>query len=134
VGNKCPPIGFHWPKGKSGNPSGRPKKKKTFDEILMKEIHKTAKFSIGGGKAVTKSYLEAHISQMVKDGIMKGPQSKKHLSQLLREAEIRLAEEKAKGRSMKYMEEREFNWTEAQETLFQELHDVEAAQRAADLK
>jgi Family of unknown function (DUF5681) len=131
VGNGCPPPEFHFVKGKSGNPRGRPKQKKTFDDYLLKELHKLVTVSIGG-KTFKMNGFEAFSATTVKDGIAKGPQSKRLLSQRIDQLEARQAEERARSKNMKYMEEKEFVWSERQEKLFQELHDAEAAQKRED--
>jgi Family of unknown function (DUF5681) len=68
VGYKKPPRRTQFKPGQSGNPKGRPKKQKTVTDVFLKQVNKTATFSING-KEQRKTMLEAialkHVSMAV---------------------------------------------------------------------
>lgn len=41
VGYGKPPKGTRWPKGTSGNPRGRPKKKSSIEDLFIQELNKS---------------------------------------------------------------------------------------------
>jgi Family of unknown function (DUF5681) len=55
-----------YPKGQTGNPSGRPKDLANFGDLLMKEFYK-AVTAVMNGKTVKKSQGEIVAQQMVKN-------------------------------------------------------------------
>jgi Family of unknown function (DUF5681) len=58
-----------FPKGKSGNPSGKPKDLANFGELLMKEFYKTVIANMAG-KTVKRSQGETVAQQVVKNAIV----------------------------------------------------------------
>ncbi|MES2476441.1 MAG: DUF5681 domain-containing protein [Verrucomicrobiota bacterium] len=73
VGYGKPPKHTRFPKGQSGNPNGRPKKKKSVKD-LFEDVWQT-EVKVNGAK-MTKA--ELFITQLVNDGI-KGKASARHL-------------------------------------------------------
>ena len=123
VGNKRPPLHSRFQRGKSGNPSGRPKGRTNFDTTLLKEFYKPVSATING-KPIKLTNDRLFAASLVKDGITKGPQSKLQLANRVERAEARLAAEaEAAVRKTAQAEKDppEFKWTEAQERLYQEL-------------
>ena len=79
-----------WPKGVSGNKSGRPKDLARFGDLLMKEFYKTVAANLGG-KAVNKMQGEIVAMQMVKNAINKGPVAMNLLLKFIEQHEAREA-------------------------------------------
>jgi hypothetical protein len=121
VGNKRPPKEFQFKSGASGNPSGRPKGRTKFGDVVFKELKKKVTATMGGQPIkITNEAIFA--SQLVKAGITKGPQSAGLLVSMIEKVEARRAAEEA-ARVAKQAEEpmKEFTWAQAQEELYQEL-------------
>ena len=123
IGNKKPPPGRPFQKGKSGNPSGRPKNLSRFGDVLMKEFFKPVVAQVGG-KMVRASQSQLLAQQMVKNGITKGPQAMKLLLQFIEAHEAREAAKQALE-AKKAAEDGEniedFSWDAAKEELYQAL-------------
>jgi Family of unknown function (DUF5681) len=89
VGYKKPPLQHRFPKGRSGNPDGRPRKPKTIDTLLDKALKETVVANENGGrKTITK--LEAVVKQVVNKAITGEVRVIKLLIELLREAKPEL--------------------------------------------
>jgi hypothetical protein len=123
VGNKKPPRHTRFKPGQSGNPSGRPKGRRNFDTILLKEFHKKIPVTING-KLTKAPNDELFAHNWVKDGITKGPQSKLHLANAVRAAEARVAAAEAEARKKVDADEPILEWTEEQEKVYQELMKI----------
>lgn len=69
VGYKKPPKHSQFKRGKSGNPKGRPKRKKeSMSDLIGKLFNKTIKVSVNGDiKTITQA--EAFLSQLYKKAI-----------------------------------------------------------------
>lgn len=124
VGNKKPPLHSRFKPGQSGNPRGRPKGSKKLSVALLEELRRTVCATVNG-KPIRVTNAELFVAALVKDGITKGPQSKKLLLSAFRESEA--LEEEMEAASKKTAAEKpisEFSWTEERERLFQELERV----------
>ncbi len=119
IGNKKPPPGRPFQKGKSGNPSGRPKNLSRFGDVLMKEFFKPVVAQIGG-KTVRKSQMELVAQQMIKDAIIKGPTARSMLLKFVEQHEAREATKEAK-KATEAEDMSAFNWDDEKEQLFQTL-------------
>ena len=120
VGNKKPPLHTRFKPGQSGNPSGRPKGRRSFDTTLLKEFYKPVLATVHGKPVkVTNDKLFAH--SMVKDGITKGPQSKRELANAIQRAEARLAAMAEAKKKAEPEEDPIFVWDEEAEKRLQEL-------------
>jgi hypothetical protein len=121
VGNKKPPLHTRFKPGHSGNPSGRPKAAPDFGMMLQKELSKKVAATINGRSVKLMNY-DLWIMSLVKDGITKGPQSKALLLKSIMMIQAQLAgkaELQAKAEVQK--SESNFEWSEEQEKLYQEL-------------
>ena len=121
VGNKKPPLHSRFKQGKSGNPSGRPKGRTNFDTTLLKEFYKPVSATING-KPIKLTNDKLFAVSLVKDGITKGPQSKLQLANRVERAEARLAAEaEARKKSEAERPVAKFQWTDAQQRMYQEV-------------
>jgi hypothetical protein len=85
-------------KGRSGNPSGRPKNLARLGDLFTQELFKHVPVTMGG-KMVNKMQAEILVSQMVKQAIAKGGNSTRIALQFMEAHEAREAakeERKAK--------------------------------------
>ncbi len=124
VGNKNPPLHTQFKKGVSGNPKGRPKKKPSFHEMLLRESHRGVTVT-RNGRRVKVSQLQLLAANFFKSGITGGPQATKLLLTELRQAEA-MAEAKA-NKKQQDMDDPPFSWTREQEELLRELERLEAS-------
>jgi hypothetical protein len=125
VGNKKPPLHTRFPKGKSGNPGGRPKGSSKnlayFGDILMKEFSKTVPANIAG-QTVNKTQGEILAQVMMKNAITTKRAS--HIALLLKfmEAhESRLAALEAVKLKQVAEGSIEIDWDDEKEKAYQEL-------------
>ena len=118
VGNKKPPLHTRFKPGQSGNPKGRSKGCSNFVATLLKEFHKPVSATING-KPIKVTNAQLFVSALVKDGIMKGPQSKALLLSAIQQSQAEQAAETAPKKELE--DEKPFSWTEEQELLYQEL-------------
>jgi hypothetical protein len=89
VGYKKPPPQHRFPKGRSGNPNGRPKKPKTLNTFLDQALKETVVVNENGRrKTITK--LEAFAKQLVNKATAGDARSGKLLIAWLREAKPEL--------------------------------------------
>jgi hypothetical protein len=124
VGNKKPPLHSRFKRGQSGNPAGRPKGRKTLSKALLDEFHKPVSATVNG-RPIKATSAKLFVASMVKDGITKGPQSKKLLLSAVRESEALEGEmEAARRKAAAEKPIQEFSWTEEQELLYLELERV----------
>ena len=124
IGNKKPPPGRPFQKGKSGNPSGRPKNLSRFGDVLMKEFFKTVDAQVGG-KMVRASQSQLFAQQMVKNGITKGPTAMKLVLQFIEAHEAReAAKEALKVKRASEGGLANFSWDDEKERILQELSDA----------
>lgn len=68
VGYKRPPVHSRFPKGQSGNPSGRPKKKRVFLDDAA-EIFGTPVTGHANGKEITLPVLQAIFRRTVRNAL-----------------------------------------------------------------
>ena len=131
IGNKKPPPGRPFQKGKSGNPSGRPKNLSRFGDVLMKEFFKTVDARVGG-EMVRASQSQLFAQQMVKNGITKGPTAMKLVLQFIEAHEAReAAKEALKEKKAAEGGTANFSWDEEKERVLQELEaSVKASKQA----
>ena len=120
IGNKKPPRGRPFQKGKSGNPSGRPKNLSRFGDVLMKEFFKPVVAQVGG-KTVRKSQVELVAQQMVRDAITKGPQARALLLKVIEAHEAREVAKEALQAKKLAQGTVDVDWTAEHEKLFQRI-------------
>ena len=85
VGYKKPPSQHRFPKGRSGNPDGRPKKPKTINTFLDKALKETVVVNENGRRKVISKF-EAFAKQLVNKATAGDVRVTKLLIELLREA------------------------------------------------
>jgi hypothetical protein len=131
VGNKKPPLHTRFPKGKSGNPGGRPKASSkdlaNIGDLLMKEFYKTVPASLGG-KTVNKMQGEIFMMQMMKAAINGKMSDRRLLLQFIEAHEVRAAKREEARLKKQADSYQEIDWDEAREQLYQKL-----AKAAADI-
>jgi Family of unknown function (DUF5681) len=127
VGNKKPPLHTRFKPGQSGNPKGRSKGCSNFVATLLKEFHKPVSATING-KPIKVTNAQLFVSALVKDGIMKGPQSKALLLSVIQHS---LAQQAAEAQTNKTQPLEEFSWTKEQELLYQEIEAAYAASQSS---
>jgi hypothetical protein len=118
IGFSKPPKSARWQPGQSGNPSGRPKKRPTYDELFMKEAEKivTAKY---GDKIVKCSKIEAIIQQALNVAAKTGrADAVKYVSQEYRKAHAMLEKQEAKE------PEDTFSWDEEHAKLLEDIKKI----------
>ena len=89
VGYKKPPPQHQFAKGRSGNPSGRPKKPKTINTLLDKALTETVVVNENGRRKVISKF-EAFVKQLVNKATAGDVRLTKLLIALLREAKPEL--------------------------------------------
>jgi Family of unknown function (DUF5681) len=126
VGNKKPPLKGRFKKGKSGNPSGKPKKIESFGEILLDEFNKPMNVLKNGKvtKVTPLRMLARHIARDAATGKMT------KLSVFLNQIGKAEAESTAKADMQRRLPEEgditAFKWTEEQEELFRKVEEADA--------
>jgi len=89
IGYRKPPRAGRFPKGKSGNPNGRPKGAKNLDTLVGQTVNDTVQVTVNG-KRRSMSKLEASLVQLVNKAASSGdPKYLRQLIDLVREAEGR---------------------------------------------
>lgn len=137
VGNKKPPLHTQFKRGRSGNPRGRPKGRYNFAQMLMEELGRSVPV-VKHGKPVKFTNDKLFVASLVKDAITKGPQDKVVLLKAIQQLEAREAAVAAEARKKadQFGPVKEFNWTEEQQKLYEELGEVvkrvEQSERGAD--
>lgn len=86
IGYKRPPRNGQFPKGKSGNPKGRPKGSKNFMTLLEKELAQSIIVS-ENGKKKTLTRLQAMVKRLVADALQGGSKSLLLLLDILRRSD-----------------------------------------------
>ena len=76
VGYRRPPRAHKFAKGQSGNPTGRPKKRKDFATVLRKELRRRVKIA-EGGKKISLTRLEAIVRSVTLAGLKGDVQASK---------------------------------------------------------
>jgi Family of unknown function (DUF5681) len=105
-------------KGKSGNPSGRPKDLARFGDLLVKEFFKTVTASMNG-KTINKMQGEIIAMQMVKNAINKGPVAQALILKVIEAHEAREAKREELLLKRQLEGTSETNWDDAKEALYQ---------------
>lgn len=73
VGYKRPPEQHRWRKGQSGNPSGRPKKNKTFDQEIADIVYEPVKARGANGRSKTLHVFEVSMTSFCKRTLQGSP-------------------------------------------------------------
>jgi hypothetical protein len=124
VGNKKPPLHSRFPKGKSGNPGGRPKGRSkdltNVGQLLMKELYKTVPVNMGG-KIVNKMQAEVLVAQMVKQAIAKGGVSTRLALKFMEEHEAREAAKEERKAKQVAEGSSEIDWDAEREETYRRL-------------
>src|ERR1700710_1017479 len=95
VGYAKPPVATRFPKGKSGNPSGRPRNRsKTVDDLILQEVYRPIVVTEGGKRKKIKAIEAVLRGQMALAAKGNGP-AQRAVIRLAQELEDRkLAEKK----------------------------------------
>lgn len=83
IGYRRPPASGRFKKGKSGNPSGRPKGSKNFLTLLEQELGQPITIN-ENGKKKTITRMQAMIKRMVADALQGNVKSQMSLVDILR--------------------------------------------------
>jgi Family of unknown function (DUF5681) len=114
IGYCKPPESAKWPPGKSANPSGRPPKIPTWEELVIGEACKPAK-AIKGGKEVNGTILEFFLQS----GFQKSMEGKTGYFKIMMSV-VEAAIEKVTKKAEEQEKATPIDWTEEHEKLFQE--------------
>lgn len=125
VGYKKPPKKHQFKKGKSGNPTGRPKKPKSLDRAVFDAMHKP-KTVIIEGKPTKMPGVEVLAAKLVKGAL---ELQKPALSEVLSivgkvEAEDAQIEAAAAAAAKEAIENPPFSWGREQEELYAQLKEM----------
>jgi hypothetical protein len=82
---------------------------------------------VKNGQSVKIANDKLFVSSLVKDGIMKGPQSKAVLLKFIHEHEASEAAAERRTKADPFGGIKEFSWTDEQEKLFQKLENLAEA-------
>lgn len=104
VGYRKPPVHSRFPKGKSGNPSGRPRKK-TLAEVVDAALHEPVVVT-ENGKRKTITKLEAMTKQLVNKGASGDARVAKMLMDFIRVVEAQASTDDD-GKSVLKQDDRE---------------------------
>jgi hypothetical protein len=129
VGNKKPPLHTRFPKGKSGNPGGRPKASSkdlaNIGDLLMKELYKTVPASLGG-KTINKMQGEIFMMQMMKAAINGKVSDRRLLLQFIEAHEVRAAKREEARLKKQADSYREIDWDDEKEKIYHRLVEATA--------
>ncbi len=87
VGYGKPPKSTQFPKGRSGNPKGRPKGSQNLSTLLTKSLNETVMVN-ENGRRQTITKLNAITKQLVNKAAAGDPRAMKLLTELMRQSEI----------------------------------------------
>jgi hypothetical protein len=120
VGHKKPPKHTQFKKGQSGNPRGRPKGRRSFDDAFMAELHKVVPVTING-KPAKITNVGAIAQRVVRAAITGNPAGMRLALQTIEKTEAREAAREAKANHTPHTA----SWGKEQEELFRQLESVE---------
>lgn len=82
VGFKKPPAHSRWKPGQSGNPRGRPKRKRDFDTLIDDELGQTLRIN-ENGQSRTLTKREIIIKGLVNDAMKGDPKARRMILPIL---------------------------------------------------
>lgn len=117
VGYAKPPDSAKWGPGRSGNPSGRPKKPPSIEEIFMQEAMKIIT-ATAGGQMVKITKMQAVVNAMFNRGVKGHAQLFKPLFDEYRKGQAVVA------KLAETPEPEHFSWDEEQQKLLEEINEI----------
>jgi Family of unknown function (DUF5681) len=125
VGHGSPPSGSRWPKGVSGNPYGRPKRRPTSDDMFLAEMDRPIKV-VENGRTSMKNPEQVMFSNLVRKAAARDIKAIKDLLALMGNHEKKYGWDKCGWNKSNYWET--FNWKKEMEFMMSDQPDEETVE------